>query len=128
MSLPDKLRAAGLNFEKFQDTKWLRGNFSVADDRTQGFFLYSEADELAGHSEYDFLSAVGPADDAANVKKACEEITDYQRGAIVIAWGQICVKIEIPEDLDAMAAKAHVFLVCQTADILEKKIFGGDAR
>ena len=128
MSLPDKLKAAGLNFAPIEGTPWLQGYSDVLGDRSQKFFLYNEVDDWGGHGEYDFMSMVGPADDAANVKKACELATGFKRGAIVIFEGQICLKMEIPADLDGEASMMHVQLICPLADGLEKEIFGVDER
>ena len=127
MSLPDKLKEAGLNFVEKEDSVWLSGSFTLNDDRTQLFFLNKSANEFCGHKEYDFMSVVGPADDAVNVKKACEMAGGMKRGAIVVdSEGMICLKMEIPADMDGASAFSHVQGVCITADELEKEIFGGD--
>ena len=74
------------------------------------------------------MSAVGPANDAALVKQVCQKMGKSKRGAIVVEFDQICVKIEVPEDMDGDSTAAHVNLVCLIADDLEKEIFGVDER
>ena len=126
MSLPAKLRAAGLKFSE-DDSNWLRGGFEMPDGRMQGFYLMKEPDDIFGHSEYDFLSVVGPSGNAADVKKACEIAARSKRGAIIVdSDDTICVRMEIPVNLDGPAALEHVKLCCFVADEMEKEIFGHD--
>jgi len=126
VALADRLRAAGLNFQ--QQGGFLVGMFTLEGNRTQVFFLDPDADDYMGMQDYDFVSVVGPADDASKVKKACELAGKHKRGGIIIRQNLIMMKFDLPVSLDDRALVAHVAGVCKTADDLEHAIFGGDAR
>ena len=82
MSLAEKLKEQGLSFDQ-TDSGLLRGGFQLESGRKQFFFLDPEADDHVGYQEHDFTSIVGPADDPANLRAACEMAGKSKRGAIV---------------------------------------------
>ena len=124
-SLEMKLRANGLNFE---DTGgYFKGGFALEGGRTQMFLIDYDADDLWGHQEYDFMSFIGPADDASAVKAACELAGKNKRGGIVIFGDMICLKYEVGVNWDGPVIGANLEALCRAADAMEKAIVGGDA-
>ena len=124
-SLEKTLRAIGLQFEDTGD--YFKGVFALEDGRTQMFLIDYAADDFMGHQEYDFMSFVGPADDASAVKAACEMAGKSKRGGIVIVLGLICLKYEVGVDWDAEVIAANLLALSINADAMEEAIVGGDA-
>jgi hypothetical protein len=124
-SLELKLREAGVNIE--DDGGFFKGGFALEDGRTQMFLIDYDADDLMCHQEYDFMSFVGPADDASAVKAACEMAGKNKRGGIVIIGGMICLKYEVGVDWDGDVMAANLQSLCQAADKIEAATVGGDA-
>jgi hypothetical protein len=125
MSLADKLKEQGLSFDE-TDSGMLRGGFQLESGRKQLFFLDPEADDYVGYAEHDFTSIVGPADDPAKLRAACEMAGSSKRGAIVVIENMIMLKYEIPSSLDGPTMLAQVESLCATADKMELEIFEVD--
>ena len=124
-SLEIKLREAGVDIEDAGG--FFKGGFALKDGRTQMFLIDYAADDFMGHQEYDFMSFVGPADDASAVKAACELAGKEKRGGIVIVLGLICLTYEVGVDWDAEVIAANLLALSINADAMEEAIVGGDA-
>lgn len=125
MSLQSKLREMGVRFT--EEGGVLKGGYHLEDGRSQLFALDPDAEDFGGHREYDFLSFVGPATDKAKIQKACELVGRMKRGGIVVREGHVALKIEVPADLPAAATVAHLQMLVNMADAIEREVFGGDA-
>ena len=125
MSLAEQLQEVGLKF--VEEHGYLRGGFAVEGDRTQNFILDPDSDDFYGHSEYDFMSVVGSAEDASKVKQACEWAACKKRGGVVVKEGHILLKFEVPAGLDSIHLAAQVQAVCAMADEMEQELFTVDA-
>jgi len=125
MSLQSKLREMGVKFK--EEDGYLNGGYHLEDGRSQLFAIDPDADDFCGHREHDFVSLIGPATDMAKVQKACEIVGRMKRGGIVIRFGFIALKFEVPADLSASATVMHLQKLVNMADEIERDVFGGDA-
>jgi hypothetical protein len=73
------------------------------------------------------VSLIGPATDKAKVQRACEIVGRMKRGGIVIHNGFVALKFEVPAELSASATVMHLQKLVNTADEIERAVFGGDA-
>lgn len=123
-TLAAMLTEAGFAFEETQN--FYKGLMTDGGSRSQVWLLDFTADDLGGCAENDLYSAVGPADDPAHVKAACELAGRKRRGGIVVLFNKIFCKIEVPQGVDTGTLRAQIFGICKMADEMEAELFGTD--